>query len=1249
MSVPLIQAPLLTERHSIRSGPIERNGFADYGVIFSTRKGGSPSDFHPSDLLGATIEVLDLQKQGEANRFFTILGGYYCERNPEGVKGTVAISQIFGVAEDAALGFGLVPGDHCLVDEWEMKDLSGGSRRNMMDERSKGEDGWTFIVNFKPFRHQYPFSGKFMGLTRECPQLLDLTIYEASANDEFELAIAAHVSLANGPSRGFRWNWGDGSPEETTLLPTATHTYPKALGRDLDFVISCTSIGPEGCISSLSRTWAVPGYCPVWRIGNTEVSYPGLDTAQFIVGLAGDHVPGTTYRWDWGDGSETEQTTVPNASHSYPRKTDERTFTINVSSSGPGNCTAALSTKATIEPLPCPEISSLTAEEGEMDGNVFLVRFQVNMRHGTPDSFRWNWGDGSDEIVTTVPEASHAFAASGGLDIRRTVKVTATGPGASCVSDATVLVEVPGVCPIISVSAKVADLQPGDAQVSLNLHAIGPKPDRFRIDWGDGSPQSEGTGTQASHTYARPAGDQRSFNIQVSTFGPGTCDQQAVTQVLIPGVCPALSQVQAEWLSHNGLVWTLQASVTLVGPSPDRLLWEWGDGSAPEQSLGTSLSHDYQGRAGESSPVILKVTAVGPASCLSSLTLPVEIPALPCPLLSQLKVVPQALVEDSFSVAFEASYQDPKPSVFRWNWGDGSPEEQTIQPVAIHSFAAVAGEEKSYRVVLRSQGPGACESESHAVVPIPAYCPVPDGLVLELIPADNDSGWIVKANITSAGPAPTTFSWNWGDGSSPEQTSTPSATHEYATRAGEPFAATVTVLVAGPGTCGPVERKGSLLIPARCPVFQPLTVKEISRTVTLVNYEFFFGSSLPASAYYWNFGDGSAVEETTTPQVTHEFARWAGQSPTYFVSVRTEGPGICQGNGEVSLVVPMAEACPVISRIDTYVESETVDTVSIGFVPVTQVGAPQSYDWDFGDGTPILSTSDPEIVHTYQRSAGASHEVKVTGTGPGSCESRQTVHVSLPEGAAPCPVLGDLTLTKKGTSTTSYEVSAELGLHSGKPDRYEWNWGDGSPTQETLQPKATHTFTSESAPKQRQIKVRALGPGACESSALASVTVPGQGVKDPWCTLWPLLVAWFGSIAAGGWLVCSAANVDPAPSGWLSPVVFVLILIFGAAVYLWQHIGIKRGCPPDVCGGLSVGWPMMLTMTGVAFFLQECLPNWMFWGIGTFVLAGIFAGFWFAKCALKAGAGRFFQFFLIFLLAFAFVALLLARPGLDCV
>lgn len=1250
MSVTLINSPFPFERNHIRSGPIERNGFSDYGVIYSARNDvpGIPFDaaFHPADLTGATLEVTELRTKGEANRFFTILGGYYCERNPDGRKDEVAISQVFGIAADASMGFGLTAGNHCLVDDWKMKDLSGPPATNMMDERDKGEDGWTFIVNYKPFRHQYPFSGKSMEINRECPMVTSFVVSTSDSN-EVEVTAEGQVSILNGPARSFQFDWGDGSPVESSTSLQVTHTYPRSFGEDKQYQVTVTIVGPDGCSASQTTPFTVPGICPAVQVGSQQVSYPSSTQAIATLSLTG-HIAGMSYRWNWGDGSAEDLTQTPDASHTYERKVNQGEYDVTVEAIGPGTCSSVKTPKVLIDPLPCPDIVSLTAGEGVMQSDLFVVPFTVEISGGQATEYQWDWGDGTTES-TSIPTASHGFVLQAGVAGNSIVKVTIIGPG-TCQDSETVTVMIPGPCPVTIVHVRPGAVTETTTAIKLKLKSQGASPESWTIDWKDGSPAETVSGPLAEHIYTRPAGDQENFDIQVTSNGPGSCTETHVVPVVIPGVCPALSNLETEWQGAEGNFYKIKATVEVSGPSPDSYKWTWKSSENTETTTTTrpEATHQFAGKPGETTPVTISVKAIGPESCQSATSTDATVPALPCPVLSTLKVTPGSITGDKQEFAFSANFDGPTPGGFRWHWGDGSEEERTAEAVATHTFPLVTGEAKSYDVRLFSDGPGTCKSATHAMVPVSAYCPLPGTLTLE-VQAPDGNGTPVTAVVASAGPKPTLYVWDWGDGSALEETTSPEAGHHYAEEFGTVQQFTVSVTIKGPGACADQTVSSEIAIPASCPLFPKINVVQKELKESSVIFEFELPGNHPADSYIWNPGDGSSPVTTQDARVTHEYPRWAGQTPEFQVSVQTIGPGSCTSDTSVVITIPEPEICPIISRIDTYIADETETTVSIGFIPVSLHGAPTSYVWDFADGSPSLTTTDPEVIHEYSRTAGENLEVKVAGSGPGNCASEQTVHISVPTTTG-CPKIGALQVSGQDSGTANeYEVSATIEVESGSPETYEWNWGDGTPPQTTKRPQASHSYQKGSSAVTRTVAVTADGPGQCSSHATSSVSVPEGASIHPWCKWWKYLVAFLASLAGGGLLVCFADYADPQPSAWLFWVLLVIILGFGVVSWLWQSLGKKRGCPPGLCDGLALGWTMMLTMTGVAFFLNSCLPNWIAWGIICFILAAALAGYWFMKCAKKAGAKVFFIYFFIFVVAFALVVLALAMPALACV
>lgn len=117
------------------------------------------------------------------------------------------------------------------------------------------------------------------------------------------------------------------------------------------------------------------------------------------------------------------------------------------------------------------------------------------------------------------------------------------------------------------------------------------------------------------------------------------------------------------------------------------------------------------------------------------------------------------------------------------------------------------------------------------------------------------------------------------------------------------------------------------------------------------------------------------------------------------------------------------------------------------------------YAWDFGDGSPILFTTSGQVTHDYNPMGGSSYNICITGIVddyfyftccfpvdvPACCEesSLDWEQCSIPPGTPEeCCIFFTFNLP--------YQASL-----------YVWDFGDGSPTEETLTPTSFHSFTDD--------------------------------------------------------------------------------------------------------------------------------------------------------------------------------------------
>jgi hypothetical protein len=354
--------------------------------------------------------------------------------------------------------------------------------------------------------------------------------------------------------------------------------------------------------------------------------------------------------------------------------------------------------------------------------------------------------------------------------------------------------------------------------------------------------------------------------------------------------------------------------------------------------------------------------------------------------------------------------------------------------------------------------------------------------------------------------------------------------------------------------------------------------------------------------------------------------------------------------------IPGYKICPSLQRIDVVLAEEDKDTATFAFAPVFVQGSPTSFRWDFGDGSPVEETSDPIIYHAFPRSNPArKFEVKLSTTGPGDCTASGTVHVDGPLAAGdPCPVIkGIKVLSAKEKSDTEFEVQVEALFSGPKPDSFDWKWEGGAGPLSTKGPKATLIFQRPPKDSKCQIWLKTSGPGTCKGEAHTTADIPGAPAEPSmFCKLWKYLVAFLGSLAMGGAIICVAAELlgygIEAADGLIVGYAVITLLAFLVVLVRWMQMGKSRGCPPTRCDWLALAWSMSLSALTVQFFHVSCLENWIPAALVFFLLLGISAFFWFRDCAYKSKARVFFIYFGVSIITALINILIIMPQVLNC-
>jgi len=199
----------------------------------------------------------------------------------------------------------------------------------------------------------------------------------------------------------------------------------------------------------------------------------------------------------------------------------------------------------------------------------------------------------------------------------------------------------------------------------------------------------------------------------------------------------------------------------------------------------------------------------------------------------------------------------------------------------------------------------------------------------------------------------------------------------------------------------------------------------------------------------WDFdGDGTFDwSSATTPGTTHLYGRLGN-----FTSVlrATDDAG---GHGEDHLRVEVRDIAPVL-RPPANVTSDT-GLVELSVSASDPDGEVVRYEWDFGDGSPVLATVEPDATHDYGGTGRWRASVLATDDDGGSSSALLWVEVLPPSGRVPPTVLAGADVTVLVGEAVRFEACATAG--SAPIVRISWDL-DGDGTDDVLGAVQEHSY-----------------------------------------------------------------------------------------------------------------------------------------------------------------------------------------------
>ncbi|MFC2099922.1 PKD domain-containing protein [Candidatus Bipolaricaulota bacterium] len=266
------------------------------------------------------------------------------------------------------------------------------------------------------------------------------------------------------------------------------------------------------------------------------------------------------------------------------------------------------------------------------------------------------------------------------------------------------------------------------------------------------------------------------------------------------------------------------------------------------------------------------------------------------------------------------------------------------------------------------------------------------------------------------------------------------------------------------------------------------------------------------ATFAWDFGDGSAIEQTTgTAAVTHTYA--GGGTFDVTLSVTGEDGLTSTKTNEVAVEGP-PNAAPEIDEITATPANPAISEQVDFAATITDADQPEAtafdYAWSFGDADDTTST-EAEPSFTYD--TAGTYTVTLTVTDEAANTATATIEVSVGNEA---PTLTGLTANPVTSNTGDAVAFAAQGYADDDDDpvgEYRWDFGDGTTTT-TDGANANATSHVYGAPNTYTVTVIAVdNRGAVSDPETVVVTVAGPvrvivyGFPNPASTV--ATITWF--------------------------------------------------------------------------------------------------------------------------------------------
>jgi PKD repeat protein len=641
----------------------------------------------------------------------------------------------------------------------------------------------------------------------------------------------------------------------------------------------------------------------------------------------------------------------------------------------------------------------------------------VDRSQGGPVAWTWDFADGS---FSTGPETEHSWDAVGAYRVTLRIE-SATGTAAASAT-IEVIDENTRSRPNADFRFSASRVEVGQP-VTFTDRSTG-NATELAWDFGDGTAAA---GPTVDHSWTA-AGTYRVALTATNALGSDTSAPATITVYDRVEQPTAVIVASAATASVNQ---TVTFSSRSTG-NPTELSWDFGDGTS---ARGESVSHGWS-EPGTYTVRLRVANSAGESSATTTVTVDERVVA---PIA---RLVASVTTAEERQVIRFTSLSTNNPTRLTWDFGDGSTDSGTA---VTHAYDKAG----RYTVMLRASN-AAGEAVATTTIVVVSDVPAPVAAFSTSPESPLTADTPVQFLDQSTGGAATSWEWDFGDGTAGSSMRNP--THVFT----DEGTYTVRLVVENGGGRDDVTRQ--IVVRPPTPVADFTFTPSVPNAGQSVQFTDASRNVTTGTTWLWNFGDGTATSTERNPR--HTFA----QRDSYVVTLTVTNAGGSSTTTRTIEVNPRAPAANFSFSPTSNIT--TVTAVQFTFRQANNTGDPDTFLWNFGDGT---TSSERNPSKTFTRAGSFPVTLTVTNAGGTNTSPAQTVRVTVPPPTASFTV--PATPRIAGTPITFTNTST-----GGPFDTVTWNWDDGTPNGSGNTP--SHTFAAAGT---YRVRITVANPGGSDT------------------------------------------------------------------------------------------------------------------------------------------------------------------------